>query len=68
MAPLDLVGPLDTAYAGFLNMNPPHRDMALRAAGRSARSLQAIRDMIENARTLEGIPATGRRPAPRQDT
>ena len=44
------------------------RDMALRAAGLSARSLRAIRDMIENARILEGVPATGRRPAPSQDT
>jgi transcriptional regulator with XRE-family HTH domain len=32
------------------------REMALRAAGLSDRSLQAIRDMIESARTVEGIP------------
>jgi transcriptional regulator with XRE-family HTH domain len=44
------------------------RDMALRAAGLSARSLQAIRDMIENARALEGIPGTDRRSAPGRDT
>ena len=44
------------------------REMALRAAGLSSRSLQAIRDMIETARTLEGIPATGGPAAPRQDT
>jgi transcriptional regulator with XRE-family HTH domain len=32
------------------------REMALRAAGLSDRSLQAIRDMIEAARTVEGMP------------
>jgi transcriptional regulator with XRE-family HTH domain len=31
------------------------REMALRAAGLSDRSLQAIRDMIESARTVEGM-------------
>jgi ESX-1-secreted protein regulator len=33
------------------------REMALRAAGLSDRSLKAIRDMIEAARTVEGISA-----------
>jgi ESX-1-secreted protein regulator len=33
------------------------REMALRAAGLSDRSLQAIRDMIESARAVEGMPA-----------
>jgi transcriptional regulator with XRE-family HTH domain len=37
------------------------RNMALRAAGLSSRSLQAIRDMIESARAVEGMPATGHR-------
>ncbi len=32
------------------------REMALRAAGLSDRSLRAIRDMIESARTVEGLP------------
>jgi transcriptional regulator with XRE-family HTH domain len=32
------------------------RDMALRAAGLSDRALRAIRDMIENARAVEGLP------------
>jgi|SRR5579863_9463227 len=32
------------------------REMALRAAGLSDRSLKAIRDMIENARAVEGLP------------
>jgi transcriptional regulator with XRE-family HTH domain len=31
------------------------RDMALRAAGLSERSLRAIRDMIESARAVEGL-------------
>ena len=31
------------------------RDMALRAAGLSDRALRAIRDMVENARTVEGL-------------
>jgi hypothetical protein len=35
------------------------REMALRAAGLSDRSLQAIRDMIESARAVEGMPAAG---------
>ncbi len=39
------------------------REMALRAAGLSDRSLKAIRDMIENARTVEGIPEQGAPPA-----
>ena len=34
------------------------RDMALRAAGLSERSLRAIRDMIENARAVEGLAAS----------
>jgi transcriptional regulator with XRE-family HTH domain len=44
------------------------REMALRAAGLSARSLQAIRDMIESARAVEGIPATSRRARRSRDT
>ena len=32
------------------------REMTLRAAGLSDRSLKAIRDMIESARAVEGIP------------
>jgi len=32
------------------------REIALRSAGLSERSLKAIRDMIESARTVEGIP------------
>lgn len=32
------------------------REMALRAAGLSERSLRAIRDMIESARVVEGLP------------
>jgi hypothetical protein len=32
------------------------RDMTLRAAGLSDRSLKAIRDMIESARAVEGVP------------
>jgi len=40
------------------------REMALRAAGLSDRSLTAITDMINSARTMEGLPAT---PAPRVD-
>jgi transcriptional regulator with XRE-family HTH domain len=32
------------------------REMALRAAGLSDRSLKAITDMIESARTVEGLP------------
>jgi transcriptional regulator with XRE-family HTH domain len=34
------------------------REMALRAAGLSDRSLKAITDMINNARTVEGLPDT----------
>ena len=34
------------------------REMALRAAGLSDRSLQAIRDMIESARAVEGMTAS----------
>jgi transcriptional regulator with XRE-family HTH domain len=37
------------------------REMALRAAGLSNRSLQAIRDMIESARAVEGMPTADRR-------
>jgi hypothetical protein len=33
------------------------REMALRAAGLSDRSLRAIRDMIESARVVEGLPS-----------
>jgi transcriptional regulator with XRE-family HTH domain len=39
------------------------REMALRAAGLSDRSLQAIRDMIESARAVEGMPDAGGAPA-----
>jgi len=38
------------------------REMALRAAGLSERTLKAIRNMIESARTVEGIPEPGTRP------
>jgi ESX-1-secreted protein regulator len=44
--------------------NDDVRDMALRAAGLSDRSLQAIRDMIENARAVEGLAAEDRRSGP----
>jgi transcriptional regulator with XRE-family HTH domain len=40
------------------------REMTLRAAGLSGRSLQAIRDMIESARAVEGMPAADRRARP----
>jgi transcriptional regulator with XRE-family HTH domain len=33
------------------------REIALRAAGLSERSLRAIRDMVENARTVERLPS-----------
>jgi hypothetical protein len=36
------------------------RDMTLRAAGLSDRSLKAIRDMIDSARVVEGLPEPGR--------
>jgi transcriptional regulator with XRE-family HTH domain len=36
------------------------REMALRAAGLSDRSLQAITDMIDSARTVEGLPGDAR--------
>jgi len=35
------------------------REMALRAVGLSDRSLKAITDMINNARTVEGLPDAG---------
>jgi ESX-1-secreted protein regulator len=35
------------------------RDMALRAAGLSDRSLKAITEMISNARAVEGLPDPG---------
>jgi transcriptional regulator with XRE-family HTH domain len=35
--------------------NDDVRDMALRAAGLSDRALRAIKDMIENARAVEGL-------------
>ena len=38
------------------------REMALRAAGLSDRSLKAIRDMIESARAVEGVTEPGARP------
>jgi transcriptional regulator with XRE-family HTH domain len=33
------------------------RDLALRAAGLSDRSLKAITDMVDSARTVEGLPS-----------
>ncbi len=39
------------------------REMALRAAGLSDRSLQAIRDMIESARAVEGMREPNEAPA-----
>jgi len=33
------------------------RDLALRAAGLSDRSLKAIADMVDSARTVEGLPS-----------
>jgi hypothetical protein len=44
------------------------REMAMRAAGLSNRSLQAIRDMIESARAVEGMPAGDSAAKPRQAT
>jgi hypothetical protein len=38
--------------------------MALRAAGLSDRSLNAIRDMIESARAVEGMSEPPARPVP----
>ena len=40
------------------------RDLALRAAGLSDRSLRAIADMVDSARAVEGLPAA----APADDT
>lgn len=40
------------------------RDLALRAAGLSDRSLRAIADMVDSARAVEGLPAS----APGDDT
>ncbi len=37
--------------------NEEVRDMALRTVGLSARALRAIKDMIENARAVEGLAA-----------
>jgi transcriptional regulator with XRE-family HTH domain len=34
------------------------RDLTLRAAGLSDRSLKAIADMVDSARTVEGLPAS----------
>jgi hypothetical protein len=42
--------------------------MALRAAGLSDRSLQAIRDMIESARAVEGMPAQDHPAGPARDS
>jgi hypothetical protein len=39
------------------------REMAMRAAGLSDRSLSAITDMINSARTVEGLPEDVDRPA-----
>ena len=46
------------------------REMALRAAGLSDRSLKAITDMINSARTVEGLPdaADARHPASLTDS
>jgi transcriptional regulator with XRE-family HTH domain len=44
------------------------REMALRAAGLSSRSLQAIRNMIESARAVEGMPTTDRAASPRRNS
>jgi ESX-1-secreted protein regulator len=44
------------------------REMALRAAGLSSRSIRAIRDMIESARAVEGLPVASRRGRQGQDT
>jgi hypothetical protein len=38
------------------------REMALRAAGLSDRSLQAITDMISSARAFEGLPDSSNAP------
>lgn len=43
------------------------RDMALRAAGLSERSLRAIRDMIESARAVEGLAVDDHRDRPSGD-
>jgi transcriptional regulator with XRE-family HTH domain len=48
--PADLAAALDDAQI---------REMALRAVGLSDRSLKAITDMINNARTVEGLPDAG---------
>jgi len=40
------------------------RDMALRATGLSERSLRAIKDMIESARTVEGLAVEDHRSRP----
>ena len=45
--------------------NDDVRDMALRAAGLSERALRAIRDMIENARAVEGLTAEDQQARPR---
>jgi hypothetical protein len=37
--------------------NDEVRDMALRTVGLSGRALRAIKDMIENARAVEGLAA-----------
>jgi transcriptional regulator with XRE-family HTH domain len=39
------------------------QEVALRAAGLSERSLRAIREMIESARTVEGLPSAPTGPA-----
>jgi len=44
------------------------REMALRAAGLSDRSLQAIRDMIESARAVEGMTTTDQPVSPGRDS
>lgn len=46
--------------------NDDLRDMTLRATGLSERSLRAIKEMIESARTVEGLP-DDRRPRYRAD-
>lgn len=48
--------------------NDELRDMTLRAAGLSERSLRAIKDMIESARAVEGLGAGDHRGSPRDGT
>ena len=55
-AEVHLAHPLGVkAFAYRRVKNDDVRDMALRAAGLSDRALRAIKDMIENARAVEGL-------------